>query len=348
MNLMKEMIKASGNPMAGVVDDGVYTDDCDYIDTGSYILNAVLSGSIYGGLPNNNISAFAGESATGKTFFTMGIIKNYLDSNPEAMVFFMESEGAINKKMLEDRGIDTKRVMISPVSTIQEFRTQTIKMLEKYIELPEWEKKPIMFVLDSLGMLSTTKEMEDTAAGKETKDMTRTSLIRSTFRVLTLKCAVAGVPILLTNHTYANVGGYGDPTTMSGGGGLKYSASSVIMLSKAKHRIGNEIVGNVIHCKLFKGRLTKENSMVDVVLTYDKGLNRYYGLLELGEKYNIFKRSSGRYEIDGKKIYGKSILEKPEKYFTKEIMDELDKAAAKEFLYGNNSVVGDDDTDEYE
>ena len=343
MDLMKEMIKASGSSMAGVVEDGVYTDGTGFIDTGSYILNAILSGSIYGGLPNNKISAFAGESTTGKTFFTLGIVKNFLDDDPESMVFFMESEGAVDKKMLQDRGIDTKRVVIFAVSTIQEFRTQAVKMLEKYAELPKDEKKPIMFVLDSLGMLSTTKEMEDTAAGKETKDMTRTSLIRSTFRVLTLKASVAGVPILLTNHTYANVGGYGDPTTMSGGGGLKYAASSIVMLSKAKHRVGNEIVGNVIHCKLGKGRLTKENSQVDVVLTYDEGLDRYYGLLELGEKHGIFKRSSGRYEIDGKKVYGKTILEEPEKYFTEEIMTQLDDAAAKEFLYGNNSVVGDDD-----
>lgn len=339
MDFLKEMVKASGNPMAGVVDDGVYTDDCGYIDTGSYILNAQLSGSIFGGLPDNNISAFAGESATGKTFFTMGIVKNYLDQNPDAVVFFLESEGAVNKKMMQDRGIDTKRVVIQPVSTIQEFRTQAVKMLEKYVELPKDEKKPMMFVLDSLGMLSTTKEMEDTAEGKETKDMTRTSLIRSAFRVLTLKCAVAGVPILLTNHTYANVGGYGDPTTISGGGGLKYSASTIITLSKAKHKVGTEVVGNVIHSKMFKGRLTKENSVVDVVLTYDKGLDRYYGLLELGEKYKIFVKSGGRYEIDGKKVYGKTILENPETYFTDDILKKLDEAAKKEFLYGNNSFI---------
>jgi len=339
MDFLKEMVKASGNSMASIVDDGVYTDNVGYIDTGSYILNAQLSGSIYGGLPDNNISAIAGESATGKTFFTLGIVKNYLDSNPEAVVFFLESEGAINKKMMKDRGIDVTRVVIQPVSTIQEFRTQSVKMLDKYIELPKEDRKKMMFVLDSLGMLSTTKEIEDTAEGKETRDMTRTSLIRSAFRVLTLKCSVAGVPILLTNHTYANVGGYGDPTTISGGGGVKYAASTIISLSKAKHRVGSEVVGNVIHSKLFKGRLTKENSQVDVVLTYDKGLDRYYGLLELGEKYGIFKKGGGRYEIDGKKIYGKTILEEPEKYFTEDILNQLDEVAKKEFLYGNNAFL---------
>lgn len=336
MDFMKEMIKASGNSMAGVVEDGVYTDNTGFIDTGSYILNAQLSGSIYGGLPDNKISAIAGESATGKTFFTLGIIKNFLDKDKKSLVFFMESEGAIDKKMMKDRGIDTKRVVIQPVSTIQEFKTQAIKMLDTYVALPKDEKRPILFVLDSLGMLSTTKEMADSAEGKETKDMTRTSLVRSAFRVLTLKCATAGVPILLTNHTYQNIGGYGDPNVMAGGGGLKYSASSIIMLSKAKHKVGTEVVGSIIHSKMFKGRLTRENTKIDVLLTYDKGLDRYYGLLELAEKYGIFEKSSTRYVIDGKKLYGKTIMENPEKYFTEEVLAKLDEAAGKEFHYGNN------------
>lgn len=335
MDFLKEMIKASGNKMAAVVEDGVYTDNIGFIDTGSYILNAQLSGSIFGGLPDNKISAIAGESATGKTYFTLGIVKNFLDSRKNALVFFMESEGAIDRKMMKDRGIDTKRVVLQPISTIQEFKTQTIKMLDTYIALPKEDKKPILFVLDSLGMLSTTKEMQDSADGKETKDMTRTSLVRSAFRVLTLKCATAGVPILLTNHTYQNIGGYGDPNVMSGGGGLKYSASSIIMLTKAKLKSGNEIVGSLIHSKMFKGRLTKENTKVDVVLTYDKGLDRYYGLLDLAEKYGIWEKTSTRFIIDGKKIYGKTIYENPEKYFTDEILKKLDEAAGKEFLYGN-------------
>jgi len=124
---------------------------------------------------------------------------------------------------------------------------------------------------------------------------------------------------------------------MGGGSGLKYAASSIIFLSKKKEKDGTEVIGNIVHCKNHKSRLTIENKMVDVRLTYDKGLDKYYGLLELAEKYDIFKKVSTRYELpDGAKLYGKQILNDPEKYFTKEVMDKLEEAAQKEFTYGNH------------
>jgi hypothetical protein len=122
---------------------------------------------------------------------------------------------------------------------------------------------------------------------------------------------------------------------MGGGSGLKYAASSIIYLSKKKEKDGTEVIGNIIHCKNHKSRLTKENKMVDVRLTYDKGLDRYYGLLELAEKYEIFKKVSTRYELpDGSKQFGKAILNDPTTYFTDDIMHQLDIAAETEFKYG--------------
>ena len=122
---------------------------------------------------------------------------------------------------------------------------------------------------------------------------------------------------------------------MGGGSGLKYAASSIIYLSKRKDKDGTEIVGNIIHCKNHKSRLTKENKMVDVRLTYDKGLDRYYGLLELAEKYEVFKKVSTRFELpDGSKQYAKTILNDPDKFFTEDIMHQLDLASQTEFKYG--------------
>ena len=127
---------------------------------------------------------------------------------------------------------------------------------------------------------------------------------------------------------------------MGGGSGLKYAASSIIYLSKKKEKDGTEVVGNIIHCKNFKSRLTVENKMVDVRLTYNKGLDRYYGLLELAEKYKVFKKVSTRYELpDGSKQYGKTILNDPKKYFTKDVMDILDECAKKEFRYGGTENI---------
>jgi RecA/RadA recombinase len=337
-DFLKDIIKDTGNEYATLAKDGVAGGDVDsFIDTGSYSFNALLSGSIYGGLPNNRITAIAGEAATGKTFFALGIVKSFLDKDPNAGVIYFESENAISKDMIETRGVDSSRIVVMPVATVQEFRAQSIKVIEKYIAQPEASRKPMMFVLDSLGMLSTTKEMEDTAAGKETRDMTRSQIVKSTFRVLTLKLGQAGVPMIMTNHTYDVIGSMFPQKEMGGGSGLKYAASSIIYLGKRKEKDGTEVVGNIIHCKNFKSRITKENAQIDVRLSYKQGLDRHYGLLELGEECGVFKKVSTRYEMpDGTKVFGKSINTEPEKYFTNEVLDKIDEYTKKKFTYGQD------------
>ena len=334
-DFLKDIIKETGNEYASLVSDGASGDVTDFIDTGSYIFNALLSGSLYGGLPQNKITALAGESATGKTFFLMGIVKHFLDANPDGGVVYFESESAITKKMIVDRGIDAERMVVVPVTTVQEFRTQSIKILDRYMQQDVTVKRPMFMCLDSLGMLSTTKEVEDTAEGKETRDMTRAQVLKAAFRVLTLKLGKAKVPMVVTNHTYDSMGSMFPTKEMGGGSGLKYAASSIVFLSKRKEKVGTDVVGNIIHCKNHKSRLTKENSIVDVRLMYSKGLDKYYGLLPLAEKYDIFKKVSTKYELpDGKKVFGKSINDNPETYFTKEVLDKLEIAAKKEFSYG--------------
>ena len=333
-DFLKDIAKL--NEYGGIVDDGVEAGDVSsFIDTGSHIFNALLSGSIHGGLPSNKITALAGESATGKTFFLMGIVKSFLDSDPNAGVIYFESESAITKQMIVDRGIDPKRMVMMPVTTVQQFRTQALRVLDMYLDKDESDRQPMFLCLDSLGMLSTTKEVEDTAEGKETRDMTRAQVLKAAFRVLTLKLGRAKVPMVVTNHTYDVVGSMFPTKEMGGGSGLKYAASSIVYLSKRKEKDGTEVVGNIIHCKNHKRRLTKENKVVDVRLTYDKGLDRYYGLLELAEKYEVFKKSGPRFELpDGSKQYAKTILNDPDKFFTEDIMHKLDLAAETEFKYG--------------
>lgn len=335
-DFLKDIIKETGNEYATLVSEGVEAGDVDsFIDTGSLAFNALLSGSIYGGMPSNKITAIAGEAATGKTFFALGIVKAFLDKNKDAGVIYFESESALTKDLVESRGIDSKRMVIVPVATVQEFRHQSIKVIDKYLEQGEDKRKPLMFVLDSLGMLSTTKEMEDTAEGKETRDMTRSQIVKAAFRVLTLKLGKAKVPMIMTNHTYDVIGSMFPQKEMGGGSGLKYAASNIVYLSKRKEKDGKEIIGNIIHCKNYKSRLTKENALVDVRLTYKDGLDKYYGLLELAIKHGIFKSVSTRIELpDGSKQYAKTINNEPDKFFTKDVLAQIDEAAKKEFLYG--------------
>ena len=343
-DFLDDLINISGNEYASKVSDGMLGKVNDYIDTGSYILNALLSGSIHRGLPSNKITAFAGESATGKTFFILGIVKQFLIDNPTGGVLYFESESALTPEMIEERKIDSTRFIQLPVATIQDFAQQASRVVDKHIENSE---APLLLCLDSLGMLSTAKEVEDITDGANKVDMTKARIVKGTFRVLTLKLAKAGIPLLVTNHTYKQVGTMFPQDVMGGGSGLQYAASSIVFLSRRKEKVGTDVIGNVIHCKNFKSRLAKENKKVDVLLTYDQGLNRHYGLLDLAEKYDIIKKVSTRYEMpDGIKVFGKQIMEDPEKYFTDDIMEKLEIAAQKEFQYGINENAGSGTTNE--
>lgn len=337
MSFLNSVIKELGNEFAGIADEGISTGDCSgFVDTGSYVLNALVSGSIFGGLPSNKITALAGESGTGKTFFALSIVKHFLQSNPLGQVIYFETESAISKDMMVTRDIDVKRVGLVPVTTVQEFRTQSIKVVDEYLKLKLEDRPPLLFVLDSLGMLSTSKEIEDATAGKETRDMTRAQVIKSIFRILSLKLGQAGIPLIVTNHTYEVVGSYVPTKEMGGGTGLKYAASSILFLSKKKEKDGTEQVGNIIKVKAQKSRFTKENSEIESRLFFDeRGLDKYYGLLELGEKYDVFQRVGNRYKIGETSVYPKTILAEPEKYFTEEVLQALDECAKKEFCYGN-------------
>ena len=333
MDFLKEIVKEVGGEYTKLASDIDETET--YVDTGSYIFNALVSGSIFGGVSGNKITAIAGESSTGKTFFSLAVVKNFLDNNPDGYCLYFDTEAAINKSLLESRGVDTSRLVVVNVVTVEEFRTKALKAVDIYLKKPVEERKPCMFVLDSLGMLSTEKEITDALNDKQVRDMTKSQLVKGAFRMLTLKLGQANIPMIVTNHTYDVIGAYVPTKEMGGGSGLKYAASTIIYLSKSKEKDGKEVIGNIIKAKTAKSRLSKENQQVEIRLFYDeRGLDRYYGLLELGELGGLWKNVAGRYEIDGKKIYAKQILANPEEYFTSEVMQALDEIAQKEFCYG--------------
>jgi len=335
MDFLKEIVKEIGDDYTQLAAD--IDEQENFIDTGSYIFNAMVSGSIYGGVSSNKITAIAGESSTGKTYFSLAVVKNFLDSNPDGYCLYFDTEAAVNKGLLESRGIDMNRLVVVNVVTIEEFRTKALKSVDIYLKTPEETRKPCMFVLDSLGMLSTEKEIRDALDDKQVRDMTKSQLVKGAFRMLTLKLGQANIPLIVTNHTYDVIGSYVPTKEMGGGSGLKYAASTIIYLSKKKEKDQKEVIGNIIKAKTHKSRLSKENQQVEIRLYYDeRGLDRYYGLLELGELGGLWKNVAGRYEMNGKKIYAKQILAEPETYFTDEVMQALDEIAQNQFSYGTN------------
>ena len=335
MDFLKEIVKEIGNDFTKIASEIDETEK--FIDTGSYIFNGLVSGSIYGGMSNNKITAIAGESSTGKTYFSLAVVKNFLDNNPDGYCLYFDTEAAVTKGLLESRGIDTTRLVVVNVVTVEEFRGKALKAVDIYLKKDEEERKPCMFVLDSLGMLSTEKEIRDALDDKQVRDMTKSQLVKGAFRMLTLKLGQANVPLIVTNHTYDVIGAYVPTKEMGGGSGLKYAASTIVYLSKKKEKDGKEVIGNIIKAKTHKSRLSKENKEVEVRLYYDeRGLDRYYGLLELGEIGGMWKNVAGRYQVNGKKLYAKQILANTEEYFTEEVMQKLDTIAKEYFSYGKN------------
>ncbi len=307
MDFLKEIVKEIGDEYTQIASDIDETER--FIDTGSYIFNGLISGSIFGGVSSNRITAIAGESSTGKTYFSLAL--------------------------LESRGIDTTRLVVVNVVTIEEFRSKALKAVDIYLKTTEEDRKPCMFVLDSLGMLSTEKEIKDALDDKQVRDMTKSQLVKGAFRMLTLKLGQANIPLIVTNHTYDVIGSYFPTKEMGGGSGLKYAASTIIYLSRKKEKDGKEVVGNIIKAKTHKSRLSKENKEVEIRLYYDeRGLDRYYGLLELGEKHGVFKRKGNRIVVGESSVYPSAILADPDKYFTQEIMEQLEVAANEEYSYG--------------
>jgi RecA/RadA recombinase len=333
MDFLKDIVKEIGDDYTQLAAD--IEEKEQFIDTGSYIFNGLVSGSIYGGVSSNKITAIAGESSTGKTFFSLAVVKNFLDNNPDGYCLYFDTEAAVNKSLLESRGIDLKRLVVINVVTIEEFRSKALKAVDIYLNNNTEDRKPCMFVLDSLGMLSTEKEIRDALDDKQVRDMTKSQLVKGAFRMLTLKLGQANIPLIVTNHTYDVIGSYVPTKEMGGGSGLKYASSTIIYLSKKKEKDQKEVVGNLIKAKTAKSRLSREHKEVEIRLFFDeRGLDKYYGLLELGEIGGLWKNVAGRYEMNGKKIYAKQILANPEEYFTEDVMNKLDAIAKEEFTYG--------------
>jgi RecA/RadA recombinase len=244
-NFLKSILKDSGNEYASLAVDGLESDISGFVDTGSYAFNALLSGTIHGGMPNNKIIGIAGESATGKTYFALGIARQFLQDNVDAAVLYFDSEQAVTSDMINERGLDPKRVAVFPIATVEQFRHQLLQILDSYGKLNKEQQKPMLIVLDSLGMLSTSKEMNDGLEGKEVRDMTRSQVIKSVFRTMTLKLGKLGIPLIVTNHTYDIIGCLSDEVSILMQDGSVKLISQVAVGDKVKTMAGSSTVSEL-------------------------------------------------------------------------------------------------------
>lgn len=341
-DISKAILKAIDNPYAALASDGLMTDQGSFIDTGCYALNAVISGSIYGGMPTNKTLALAGEEATGKTFFTLSISKYFQDTNPDAHVVYFESEGAVDTAILESRNIDLDRFISVPVKTAEQFKTEALRIADVMSK----KKVPVFFVLDSLGNLSTNKELEDSTEGKNVRDMTRTQIMKAAFRVLQLELSYQNIPLICTNHIYQVIGSYIPAKTMGGGSGLKYAASVILFLTKSQAKAKDtggkssetDRIGSFINVTAQKSRLVIEGTKVKVLLRHDGGLDKYFGLFDLAKDAGLVVNEGKRWlnTTTGELHFAKDILsvEGAPKFYDEEMLAAIEAHVQKTFKYG--------------
>lgn len=338
MSTLTDFLKATGNEFAAVASDGISAGDVGgYYDTGSYSLNALISGSIYGGIPDSKSTGLAAASSAGKTFVALSTLHQFLVDKPEGLGIIFESESAISRQMLVDRGIDTTRVGIVPCTTLHDFRTSILKVIDNYEKTPAKQRKPLFLILDSLGMLSTEKEVADAMSGNNARDMTRAGVVRSVFRVITLRLGRARIPLIVTNHVYANIMAMYGGDVPSGGGGFMYACSTILTFSKAQDKDGDEVRGSVVTFTTHKSRLTREKLKIKSRILHKTGLDRYYGLIALAEDAGIIKKISNKYEFDdGVKAFESVINKNPTKYWTAPRLDLIEQYVQKKFKYGSD------------
>jgi len=293
MDFLKDIVKEIGGDYTQLASDINETET--YVDAGSYIFNALVSGSIFGGVSGNKITAIAGETSTGKTFFSLAVVKNFLDNNPTGYCLYFDTESAITKALLESRNIDTTRLVVVNVVTVEEFRTKALKAVDIYLKKKEEERNPCIFVLDSLGMLSTNKEINDALAEKDTRDMTKAQLIKGAFRMLTLKLGQAKIPMLVTNHTYESMSLYGGKQ-MSGG---CLSSGTKIFTRGGYKNIEDITEDDFVY--------TKEGEFMKVLQTHnfeDKELLQ----IEFDDGYKVTCTPEHKFFIDGEWVEAKDLV----------------------------------------
>ena len=348
------------NPLGSVMEQSTFSDVTEWIDTGNYHLNACVSGSLFGGWPNNRSCSIAGPSGTGKTFLILNSIREAI--NMGYNVVFYDSEAAVDKDLMKKFGIDTNKVNYQPTNTVQEFRTSVTTITKRMQEVKRsgGEVPKLMIILDSAGNLATAKEIEDARTGSEKSDMTRSKILKSIFRIIMTPLADLKIPFLFTNHTYQTQD-FISRQVAGGGTGPEYAASIVLFLNKAQLKEGGEKAGIIVTAKPNKNRFAKPNP-IKFHLHYTQGMNKYVGLEnyidweEIGITKGIIEKGQKIPKATARNWICKHLDETvpnseffTEKVFTQEVLEKIEKKIQPLFNYNTevemdfDSLIDEDD-----
>lgn len=321
----------------------------DWIDTGSYALNAIFSGSLYKGVPVGRITGFSGPSGAGKTLIVNKIIANAQKKGYFAAVW--DTEAAIDKQSAENIGVDPSRVKYYPVESVEDCRNQIATFLDKIIAANDPDIK-VIIAIDSLGNLTSAKELNDVAQGKDAADMgSKAKAMKSMMRILTYKAAKARVPIIFTNHTYDN------PTAMypelvkrtSGGSGPVYLASLLVQLATRNEKIeknedqkfigiAHNVSGVTLSAMTVKNRFVPPFLKTELYNNFRSGLDKYAGLADMAIAMGVVKGEKS-YEFNGEKIGYRKNWENNSDFWEKKLLPALEETLKREIKYNDPSVA---------
>jgi RecA/RadA recombinase len=261
----------------------------DMIPTSVPIINVALSGRLDGGLVPG-LTMWAGPSKHFKTAFSLLMAKSYLDKYEDSALLFYDSEFGTPQSYFDTFGIDTKRVLHTPVTDVEQLKFDIMQQLST-VERGDH----LIIVIDSIGNLASKKEVEDALDQKAVADMSRAKQMKSLFRMVTPHLSMKDIPLVVVNHTYKEIGLY--PKDIVGGGtGSYYSADNIFILGRQQEKDGTELTGYNFIINVEKSRYVKEKSKIPVSVSFDGGLSKWSGLLDIAlESKHVVKPSNGWY-----------------------------------------------------
>ena len=259
------------------------------ITTSVPIINVALSGKLDGGL-TPGLTMWAGPSKHFKTAFSLLMAKSYLDKYKDAALLFYDSEFGTPQSYFDSFGIDTNRVLHTPLTDIEQLKHDVMQQLT---QLERGDK--LIIVIDSIGNLASKKEVDDAVEGKSVADMSRAKQVKSLFRMVTPHLNLKDIPMVVVNHTYMEIGMF--PKAIVGGGtGSYYSADNIFIIGRQQEKEGTEVVGYNFIINVEKSRYVKEKSKIPVTVSFDGGISRWSGLLDIAiESGHVIKPSNGWY-----------------------------------------------------
>ena len=289
MSILDKIKKNSSIKESAILAKSKFFTDKDMIPTSVPIINVALSGKLTGGL-TPGLTMWAGPSKHFKTAFSLLMAKSYLDKYPDAALLFYDSEFGTPQSYFDSFGIDTNRVLHTPLTDIEQLKFDIMQQLS---QLERTDK--LIIVIDSIGNLASKKEVDDALEGKSVADMSRAKQVKSLFRMVTPHLSIKDIPMIVVNHTYKEIGLY--PKDIVGGGtGSYYSADNIFIIGRQQEKEGTDVIGYNFIINVEKSRYVKEKSKIPVSVLFDGGISKWSGLLDLAlESGHVIKPSNGWY-----------------------------------------------------